>query len=289
MNYALDALWWKLEHKNIRDLASLLTAPTLWHTGCELPVNILLGDTGFRYLLSLNENPEPLVSFLEKEFPHKFRLGFYAEFLLKFWLSHSPHWTLLAHNIAVSEGKQTIGAIDFIAQTKEGNDSQIYHIELTCKYYLSADTKPKESSFIGFNPKDCLNKKVDKLKQQLTLTYHPNFLFTEDNIVSNIKNVSLVRGNAYTLSGELPLQPTLNTYAWGGKIISSSSPITNWQNKRFSCIDSMDLLSPARVSFEQTLSFSQLKQVTTTQVIALVDKRYDGFYHEQERFVWLTH
>ena len=38
MNYAQDALWWRLTHPIIRDLASLLTAPPLWRTDCELPV-----------------------------------------------------------------------------------------------------------------------------------------------------------------------------------------------------------------------------------------------------------
>ena len=51
MNYAQDALWWKLESAWVRDLAGLLTAPALWRTGQELPVAGLLGDQGFRLLL----------------------------------------------------------------------------------------------------------------------------------------------------------------------------------------------------------------------------------------------
>ena len=38
MNYALDALWWKLQTPAVRDLAVLLTAPPPWLSGAELPV-----------------------------------------------------------------------------------------------------------------------------------------------------------------------------------------------------------------------------------------------------------
>ena len=46
MNYALDALWWKLTSQPVRALASLLTAPPLWQSGYELSVRELLVNTG---------------------------------------------------------------------------------------------------------------------------------------------------------------------------------------------------------------------------------------------------
>ncbi len=70
MNYALDALWWRLTDPNVRDLAAILTAPPLWHSGCELPLRELLGETGFRYLLALDSNPRPCSSI----WPQKHRL-----------------------------------------------------------------------------------------------------------------------------------------------------------------------------------------------------------------------
>ena len=78
MNYALDALWWRLTDPNVRDLAAILTAPPLWHSGCELPLRELLGETGFRYLLALDSNPAPLQQHLAAEAPFAHRLGFYA-------------------------------------------------------------------------------------------------------------------------------------------------------------------------------------------------------------------
>ena len=65
MNYALDAIWWRLSHPAVRDLAALLTAPPLWHSGCELPIPRLLGSQGFRFLLSLDDAPAPLTQWFE--------------------------------------------------------------------------------------------------------------------------------------------------------------------------------------------------------------------------------
>ena len=101
MNYALDALWWKLQTPAVRDLAVLLTAPPPWLSGAELPVRTLLGEDGFRYLLALDDNPAPLQHFLQTHAPFGRRLGVYAEQLLAFWLAHAPHTRLLAHNLPV--------------------------------------------------------------------------------------------------------------------------------------------------------------------------------------------
>ena len=64
MNYALDALWWRLTDPNVRALAAVLTAPALWHSSSELPVAALLGERGFRFLLELDGSPKPLHSHL---------------------------------------------------------------------------------------------------------------------------------------------------------------------------------------------------------------------------------
>ena len=58
MNYALDALWWRLTDPDVRALAAVLTAPALWHSGSELPVAALLGERGFRFLLELDSSSQ---------------------------------------------------------------------------------------------------------------------------------------------------------------------------------------------------------------------------------------
>ena len=166
MNYALDAIWWRLRHPTVRDLAALLTAPPLWHSGCELPVPRLLGSQGFRFLLSLDDVPAPLTQWLEQEAPFGHRLGRYAESLLAFWLAHAPHCQLIARNHPVrSESGQTLGAADFLCLI----DSAPYHLELTCKYY--GGTTP--ANFQGLNPADTLLGKAAKLQQQCRLFHTP--------------------------------------------------------------------------------------------------------------------
>ena len=131
MNYALDALWWKLTAPSVRDLASLLTAPPLWQSGCELSVRELLGEQGFRYLLALDADPAPLTEHLTQRAPFGHRLGIYAEELLAFWFAHAPHAKLHARNLPVFSDGQTLGAADFVVSLNR----QVYHIELACKYY----------------------------------------------------------------------------------------------------------------------------------------------------------
>ncbi len=107
MNYALDALWWKLTSQPVRDLASLLTAPPLWQSGCELSVRELLGERGFRYLLALDADPAPLTDYLAQRAPFDHRLGIYAEELLAFWFTNAPHTKLHAYNLTVFSDGET--------------------------------------------------------------------------------------------------------------------------------------------------------------------------------------
>lgn len=167
MNYALDALWWKLTHPSVRDLATLLTAPPLWQSGCELSVGELLGERGFRYLLDLNGNPAPLDDYLAEHAPFGNRLGIYAERLLAFWFAHAPHTELHAYNLPVFSDDLTQGAADFIASI----NSKPYHIELTCKYYGS--DSGKSADMCGLNAKDTLAAKAAKLPRQLALLQSP--------------------------------------------------------------------------------------------------------------------
>ena len=108
MNYALDALWWKLATPSVRDLATLLTAPPLWQSGCELSVRELLGERGFRYLLDLDGNPAPLNDYLAEHAPFGNRLGIYAERLLAFWFAHAPHTELHDYEIGRASCRERV-------------------------------------------------------------------------------------------------------------------------------------------------------------------------------------
>ena len=314
MNYALDAIWWRLSHPAVRDLASLLTAPPLWHSGCELPIPRLLGSQGFRFLLSLDNAPAPLTQWLEQEAPFGHRLGRYAESLLAFWLAHAPHCQLIARNHPVrSESGQTLGAADFLCLL----DSAPYHLELTCKYY--GGTTPDD--FQGLNPADTLLGKAAKLQQQCHLFHTPQaraqlpaplqgYLKTSaasfceaktseastretntdktnyrqtPNISQALNTATIIRGIGFTPNGILNGSP-LNLLGWSGLLLPQWADYPAQAAQRFYPLPRLAYLAPARVPFEQTISAAELAR-QAPGLIAVVEQRPDGMWHETQRLM----
>ena len=324
MNYALDAIWWRLRHPAVRDLAALLTAPPLWHSGCELPVPRLLGSQGFRFLLSLDDVPAPLTQWLEQEAPFGHRLGRYAESLLAFWLAHAPHCQLIARNHPVrSESGQTLGAADFLCLI----DSAPYHLELTCKYY--GGTAPDD--FQGLNPADTLLGKAAKLQQQCRLFHTPQaraqlpaplqgYLKTSEASFCGAKtsaasfceaktseaspreantgttdcrqspNLSQAPNTATIIRG-IGFTPNgilngspLNPLGWSGLLLPQWADYPTQAAQRFHPLSRLAYLAPARVPFEQTISAAELAR-QAPGLIAVVEQRPDGMWHETQRLM----
>ena len=324
MNYALDAIWWRLSHPAVRDLAALLTAPPLWHSGCELPIPRLLGSQGFRFLLSLDDAPAPLTQWLEQEAPFGHRLGHYAESLLAFWLAHAPHCQLIARNHPIrSENCHTLGAADFLCLL----DSTPYHLELTCKYY--GGTTP--DNFQGLNPTDTLLGKAAKLQQQCRLLHTPqaraqlpaplqgylktsaaSFCRAKTNEVSfcgaktseastreantgktdcrQPQNFSQALNTATIIRG-IGFTPNgslngspLNPLGWSGLLLPQRAAYPPQATPRFHLLPRLAYLAPARVPFEQTISAAELAR-QAPGLIAVVEPRPDGMWHETQRLM----
>lgn len=283
MNYALDALWWRLTDPNVRDLAAVLTAPPLWHSGAELAVRELLGDKGFRYLLALNDCPAPFQNYLSERAPFGNRLGIYAESLLAFWLANAPHTELLGQNVAVQGGSgQTAGAADFIARIK----GQPYHIELTCKYYGSKSGRPSEMA--GLNPNDRLADKAAKLTQQTAL------LQTEagQGVLrglglpqQQVHAVTVVRGIGFSASAQPVGDAPLNPCGWSGVYIEDWAEYDFSDGlKRYYPLPRLNLLAPARVAENETLN-AEAVCATVSGLVAELEKRPDGYWHETKRIM----
>lgn len=277
MNYAQDALFWRLTNPTVRDLATLLTAPPLWHNDTELPVRLLLGEHGFRYLLELNDHPQRLPENL-----HTPRLGHYAENLLAFWLQTAPHCQLIAREVPIVSGSQTQGALDCIASLS-GN---LYHIELTCKYYGSTTGQPE--NMVGLNPRDTLLAKHSKIQQQLTLSQHPAVQHTlrDSGIApSSLQRASIIRGIGFTLSGSLPEHPLYPANAWTGILLQEPE---QWQmfaeDARFYVFQRHEYLAPARVTHAQSISKSQAQQHSGC-LLAYLAPRPDAHWHEVQRLM----
>lgn len=279
MNYALDALWWRLTHPVVRDLASLLTAPALWQSPCELSRRSLLGDTGFRYLLALNDQPSQLPENLRAS-----RLGHYAENLLVFWFQHAPHSQLLAHNLPIFDAQtgQQKGALDFVVKLNQ----TLYHIELTCKYYGNLQGLPEKMR--GLNPSDTLLSKQNKLNTQLQLSGSPEAkepLRQHHIDAQRLHRASIIRGCAFTHAGSLPCHQLYPVNAWQGRLIHTEKDWQDFhQEDRFYVLARHEYLSPARVKADQLCS---LKEVQTVHhaLVAHMKPRDDGFWHEQSRLM----
>ncbi|QEY23411.1 DUF1853 family protein [Neisseria animalis] len=283
MNYSLDALWWKLTDSAVRDLASLLTAPALWHSSKELPVQDLLGNRGFRLLLALDQHPQPLHQYLSVHAPFGKRLGLYAEKLLAFWFDHAPHTELLAHNLPVpAADRQTVGAADFIVLL----NGTPYHIELACKYYGSPDHST--DGLCGLNRQDRLRDKAAKLHRQMMLLQSADGLraLKQHDLPARIQTASIIRGMAFFTDGITAFEPPLNPYAWRGLYLP------DWQQYRFAAqpharycvLDRMAYLSPARIPESETLSAEAVQQIDSG-LVAVLAQRPDGYWHEIQRLM----
>lgn len=276
MNYALDALWWKLTARPVRDLASLLTAPPLWHSGCELSVRELLGEHGFRYLLALDQNPQPLADYLAQHAPFGNRLGLYAEHLLAFWFSHAPHAELSAHNLPVISDGLTVGAADFVAKL----NGKPYHIELTCKYYGSASGG--FNTLHGLNPNDRLADKAAKLPQQLMLLKFSDGLRTlrQHGLPDKPQPASIVRGIGFFPDGFDSFQAPLNPYGWHGVYTREWHEFDlSDKNLRYLPLERMAYLAPARADEAETQTAAEIQNLKSGLVAAL-EQRPDGCWHE---------
>ena len=71
----------------------------------------------------------------------------------------------------ISDSERTIGEFDLIVLNHETGEN--WHIELACKFYLSTRKTKQWSDWKGTNVQDDLQHKMDKLEQQLSLSFHP--------------------------------------------------------------------------------------------------------------------
>lgn len=286
MNFAQDALWWRLTDQAVRDLASLLTAPPLWHSGAELSHRALIGEQGFRFLLALNDAPKALHDFLAQEAPYGHRLGFYAESLLAFWFSHAPHFALLGRNLALYDNPvsrtQTLGSVDFLVTL---NDEPL-HIELTCKYY--GNPEATLDGFVGLNQQDKMANKMHKLTRQLAWSGHEAFAPIHAAIwphAGPVRSASIVRGVGFTPEGVLLNAPApINPYGWAGHYVSDWAALPEaLQGGRWVLLRNMLRLSPARVALADSQPFSALMTEVEEGVVAFLQERIDGYWHESAR------
>ena len=161
----------------VADLAwAIGSTPLLTRFG-HSPTVQLLQDEFFQrqwmlhqeWLSDLDKNPQLLLQWMDKE-NHKL-IGKRFEALLSFWLSQSPFYQLLHHNVVLhNQANNTSGEIDFLVRNLETNE--LWHLEVACKYYLgfgATGNWSNWSNWIGPNGHDSLKLKMQKSFRQLNL------------------------------------------------------------------------------------------------------------------------
>ncbi|OWJ91866.1 cobalt chelatase [Pseudomonas sp. A46] len=167
----------QLHRPVVRDLAwALLSPPLLSQSPWRQRHPLTASDWARRpgdladWLLRLDRQPAPLESWLAQA-PNR-RLGLYYERLWQFALHQSPGVELLAANLPIRIGGQTLGELDLLLRDAEG----VHHLELAIKLYLGPRHGDGQdpADWIGPGSHDRLDLKLDHLSQhQLPLSAGP--------------------------------------------------------------------------------------------------------------------
>ena len=167
---------------------------------------------------SASPNPLALHQLINKQTDH--RLGHYFETLINYWFTNSTRYQLLAQNLQVHDGKQTIGEFDFIVHDRQENKTQ--HWEVACKFYLGIGNTKNIENWHGPMLKDKLVNKYQKMQaHQSKLSEHPVAQSLLKKLSIHIdQKICLMKGRLfYPLNQEkrLPLPSFLITiYKVGG-------------------------------------------------------------------------
>ena len=99
------------------------------------------------------------------------KLGLYFEKTLHDWIEQEPKLALLARNLVVRSNARTLGEFDLIVR----NENLIEHWEIAVKFFLGIGNRKKIGHWIGPNPRDTLERKLDSLEnRQIRLGDNPD-------------------------------------------------------------------------------------------------------------------
>jgi len=157
----------------VKHIHGFLASPSLWE------------QTQFG-LQQFEIPPLDLTHFEPQPIPEKLRLGHQIEYIFHQLISHSNVYEVVAHNIQIKKGNDTLGELDFIMRSclparqeyetcaePSRSSKKLLHLELSYKFYIIDPTISEPiHRLIGPNRKDAFFAKLKKTKQkQLPLLY----------------------------------------------------------------------------------------------------------------------
>jgi hypothetical protein len=169
--------------------------------------------------------PEVDIDSLERgPIPSNLRLGHKIEYIFLQLIQHSKQYKVIAHNIPIRKGKESLGEIDFLLQ--DVVNKEFIHVELTYKFYvIPADSIQIERQLMGPNLRDSFHAKKERILQhQIPLLRSPEAITALQRF--NIKASELLhrvcfKSQVFSPYGEpnLDLAP-LNSNCISGRWIS---------------------------------------------------------------------
>ncbi|WP_413283995.1 DUF1853 family protein [Vibrio sp. MA40-2] len=150
-----------------------------------------------------------------QEYNGNSRLGFIYQELCKRLFEHHSDFSVVADEIQLFEGKQTIGAIDFILKRQQ----KIEHWEVAIKFYLL-----RGGLWYGPDSRDRLDIKLDRmLTHQLEMSKSEAFMQRFPNL-ADITPKLLMHGRLYIN----PFEPETVPQESVGYTINPCSIVGNW-------------------------------------------------------------
>ena len=209
---APPAPWERYRHPFVRDLAFVLSCPdvlTRWldaspHQNTH-HVHVHDADfwrTQYRVYQSRLEEMDTTSAYQDltrylMSRPSPSRLGFHFEGLLSFWLSdgyrlglHS--YEMLASNVQLYRGKQTIGELDIILRNHATDE--VEHWELAIKFFMGS-TPFTPDNWVGINSRDNLERKMTHMQ---TKQFNSVWIDTKDHGRLRIdKRFAIIKGRFF--------------------------------------------------------------------------------------------
>lgn len=165
-----------LNNPKVRDLANSCFSANLIEDYQALPgapsqlqpCPITLTESRLHWLHELDRQPQVLYDCLNEL--SSTRLGLYFEKLWQFFIDQDPELSLISHNLAIYNNKQTLGEFDLIYFCHQ---RQCYiHLELALKFYLwhptAALAADPFSHWLGPNAVDRFDLKLNRLLSHQT-------------------------------------------------------------------------------------------------------------------------
>ena len=185
----------------VRALAWSIGAPGLMRPSPGLPCmpQAYFEDAleeAWEWLLTLDQDPSSLHAHLSSHATWK--VGFYFEALIRFWLMWKPGFRLLEHNLQIQGEGRTLGALDYLLIDRDGRS---HHWEVAVKFYLQRRPSDAWSAWVGPNRRDRLDIKLSRMRDhQLPLSGRPaaRSLLEAHGILEPPETAAIVKGMFFT-------------------------------------------------------------------------------------------